>query len=65
MIMTQILTPLQRKRATRDANFYKEYLELVAVPGSSRTAIVQVLMRKYGVSYTTAYAIIGRKGGQS
>ena len=61
----QILTPAQKKRALRDANFYKEYLGLVAVPGSSRTAIVQLLMKKYEVCYTTAYAIINRKGGQS
>lgn len=64
MNMTRILTPTQKKRITRDANFYKDYLELIAVPGSSRSAIVQVLMKKYDVCYTTAYAIINRKGGQ-
>ena len=63
---TTILTPAQKKRIVRDANFYKEYLELVAVPDSSRSAIVQLLMKKYEVCYSTAYAIINRmKGGQA
>lgn len=64
--MEPILTEVQRKRTLRDAKLYKEYLELIAVPESSRTAIMQMLMQKYHIASTsTYYNIINRKGGQS
>ena len=63
--MTPILTEAQRKRSLRDAKLYKEYLALTAVPESSRTAIMQILMKKYEIASTsTYYDIINRmKGG--
>lgn len=65
MDMTPILTEAQRKRSLRDAKLYKEYLVLTAVPESSRTAIMQILMKKYEIASTsTYYDIINRmKGG--
>lgn len=63
---TPILTEVQRKRTLRDAQLYKEYLVLTAVPESSRTAIMKMLMSKYHIASTsTYYDIIKRKGGQS
>lgn len=64
--MEPILTEAQRKRNLRDDNLYKEYLVLIEVPQSSRTAIMQLLMKKYHIASTsTYYDIINRKGGQS
>lgn len=65
MDMQPILTEAQRKRTLRDAKLYKEYLVLTAVPESSRTAIMQILMKKYEIASTsTYYDIINRmKGG--
>ena len=64
--MQPILTEAQRKRNLRDANLYKDYLVLIEVPESSRTAIMQMLMKKYHIASTsTYYDIIKREGGQS
>lgn len=58
------MTEAQRKRTLRDARLYKEYLELTAVPESSRTAIMQILMKKYDIASTsTFYDIINRMKG--
>jgi hypothetical protein len=64
--MEPILTEAQRKRTLRDAKLYKEYLVLISVPESSRTAIMQILMKKYEIASTsTYYDIINRmKGGK-
>lgn len=79
VIETEIKNKIKKKKYGYDTNFdrgtaqalfedaklYKEYLVLTAVPESSRTAIMQILMKKYEIASTsTYYDIINRmKGG--
>lgn len=60
-----ILTEVQRKRILRDVQLYKDYLVMTAVPDSSKTAIMGILMKKYHIASTsTYYEIINRMKGQ-
>lgn len=59
---TNFLTPGQAQRQKRNDAIRKEYAELTANDGQSRTEVAKFLMKKHGIfSMSTIYAIL--KGG--
>lgn len=56
-------TDIQQAKAKMWRKCYKDYRSLADNPKNSRTAIVQHLMGKYGISYNTVYKII-KQGGE-
>ncbi len=53
---------IAREKKRREV--YDEYRRLVARPENMKSAIVQVLMKKFNISYSTVYAIIKEKEAQ-
>lgn len=54
-------TPCQTEREARDMAIYKEYNDLMAVKGQSKTVVMEHLMDKYGIhSIGTIYIILRR-----
>lgn len=58
-------TDKQRRRELRDVEIYREWIEAIAVPGQSRTAVVEVLAKKYDISPMTVYNVIERVEGKT
>ena len=56
-------TTIQQEKAKKWRKCYNDYRHLADDPKNSRTAIVQYLMGKYGISYNTVYKII-KQGGE-
>ena len=61
--MTTLRTDIQQAKAKMWHKCYNDYRKLADNPKNSRTAIVQFLMGKYGISYNTVYKII-KQGGE-
>jgi Mor family transcriptional regulator len=54
-------TECQTERERRDLAIYNEYQQLVALPGQSKTSVMEHLMKNYNIhSVGTIYVILRR-----
>lgn len=59
---TQVFkTPYQVEQEAKDGAIYKEWNELMKVPGQSRTGVTQYLMQKYNIHSSSTIWFIRRR----
>lgn len=57
-------TRIQRRRDLRNQRLYDDFCRLTALPGARKTAVTQMLMRKYHIYSTSQVWLIRKKEEQ-